>query len=102
MVDIGKAVQTQPANIQKKPGRTLDQLYAWIKTVYVAAGCAGGIMAGFKGADEILARLGVYRSSSGSCLYIKHLSDVDLEVLKELVGASVERMRRAYADQPTA
>jgi len=60
------------------------------------------IMAGFKGADEILARLGVYRSSSGSCLYIKRLSDVDLEVLKELVGASVEHMRRAYPDHPTS
>jgi hypothetical protein len=28
MVDIDKAVQTQLANIQKKTGRTLDQLYA--------------------------------------------------------------------------
>ena len=60
------------------------------------------IMAGFKGADETLARLGAHRSSSGSCLYIKRLSDIDLEVLEELVEASVERLRRAYPDQPTA
>lgn len=59
------------------------------------------IMSGFKGADEIIARLGAHRTSSGSCLYIKRLSDVDLEVLEELVGASVERMRRAYPEQPT-
>ncbi len=30
MVDIDKAVQTQLANIQKKTGKTLDQLYAWL------------------------------------------------------------------------
>ncbi len=30
MVDIDKAVQTQLSNIQKKTGKTLDQLYAWL------------------------------------------------------------------------
>lgn len=30
MVDIDKAVQTQLENIQKKTGRTLDELYAWL------------------------------------------------------------------------
>jgi len=30
MVDIDKAVQTQLANIQKKTGKTLNQLYAWL------------------------------------------------------------------------
>ena len=60
------------------------------------------VMAGFKGAEETLARLGKHRTSSGSCLYIKRLSDVDLEILRELVGTSVERMRRAYPDRSTA
>jgi len=30
MVDLDKAVQTQLTNIQKKTGKTLDQLYAWL------------------------------------------------------------------------
>lgn len=30
MVDIDKAVQTQLTNIQKKAGKTLDQLYSWL------------------------------------------------------------------------
>ena len=60
------------------------------------------IMSGFKGEDQTLARLGAHRSSSGSCLYLKRLSDVDLEVLEELVEASVEKMRSAYPEQPTA
>jgi hypothetical protein len=30
MVDIDKAVQTQLENIQKKTGKTLDELYAWL------------------------------------------------------------------------
>ncbi len=30
MVDVDKALQTQLANIQKKTGKTLDELYAWL------------------------------------------------------------------------
>jgi hypothetical protein len=57
------------------------------------------IMSGFKGQDETLARLGRHRFSSGSCLYVKRLSDVDLEILEELVKTSVEELRRAHPDQ---
>ncbi len=32
MVDIDKAVQTQLANIQKKTGKSLDQLNAWLRS----------------------------------------------------------------------
>jgi hypothetical protein len=56
------------------------------------------VMAGFKGADETLARLGKHRTSSGGCLYIKRLADIDLEVLEELVAASVQRLRRAHPE----
>jgi len=59
------------------------------------------VMAGFKGAEQTLARLGRHRTSKGSCLYLKRLADVDLEVLEELVTASVERVRRAYPGQPS-
>jgi hypothetical protein len=36
MVDIDKAVQTQLSNIQKKTGRSLEQLYAWLGSTGLA------------------------------------------------------------------
>jgi len=54
------------------------------------------IMAGFSGYDDLLARLGPHKTGK-SCLYVKRLADLDLEVLEELVAASVEHMRGAYA-----
>jgi hypothetical protein len=57
------------------------------------------VMAGFKGAEKILARLGKHKASSGGCLYLKRLADVDLEVLERLVGDSVARLRRAYPEE---
>lgn len=51
------------------------------------------IMAGFEQYDALMARLGKVKTGK-SCLYIKKLEDVDLEVLKELVRQSVEHMRR--------
>jgi hypothetical protein len=56
------------------------------------------VMAGFKGAEKVLTRLGKHRTSSGGCLYIKKLADIDLEVLEELVRDSVDRLRRAYPE----
>lgn len=49
------------------------------------------IMAGFKDYGEILKKLGKYKLSSGSCMYIKKLEDVNLELLRKLV-------RDAYKD----
>ena len=54
------------------------------------------VMAGFKGAEKTLAALGKHRASSGSCLYIKRLSDVDLAVLEKLVRGSVEHLKNTY------
>ncbi|MCC6412098.1 MAG: DUF1801 domain-containing protein [Saprospiraceae bacterium] len=45
---------------------------------------------GFTQHEELLAKLGKHKISGGSCLYIKRLSDVNLEVLTELVRASFE------------
>lgn len=36
MVDIDKAVQTQLSNIQKKTGKTLDELYGWLGSTGLA------------------------------------------------------------------
>ena len=56
------------------------------------------VMAGFKGAEEALARLGKHRASSGSCLYIRRLSDIDTGVLENLLRDSVEYLRRTYPE----
>ena len=50
------------------------------------------IMAGFDRYEELLAKLGKH-STGKSCLYIKRLSDVDRDVLRELVQASVAHMQ---------
>lgn len=60
------------------------------------------VMTGFKGSEETLSRLGPHRRSSGSCLYIKRLADIDPETLEELIRASVERLRRTYPTTPPA
>ena len=54
------------------------------------------VMAGFQGAEALLARLGRHKASSGSCLYIRRLADVDLAVLEELVRGSVEHLLATY------
>jgi hypothetical protein len=51
------------------------------------------IMPGFSRYEELMQRLGKH-STGKSCLYLKKLADVDMTVLRELVGASVEHMRR--------
>lgn len=50
------------------------------------------IMAGFTRYDGLLSRLGKYKCGK-SCLYVKKLEDIDLDVLRELVEASVAHMR---------
>ena len=53
------------------------------------------IMGGFERHDELMSRLGKHKTGK-SCLYINKLSDVDLDVLRELVAESVARMRREH------
>ncbi len=52
------------------------------------------IMAGFSRYEELLAKLGKYKTGK-SCLYVKKLADVNLEVLRELIRASVEHMAQS-------
>ena len=47
------------------------------------------IMDGFDKWDEYLARLGKHKTGK-SCLYIKRLEDVDIDVLKDMISKSVE------------
>ena len=54
------------------------------------------IMTGFEDHGDLMERLGKHRTGK-SCLYLNRLSDVDVEVLEELVRRSVEAMRARYA-----
>jgi hypothetical protein len=53
------------------------------------------IMAGFDRYEELMSRLGKCRTGK-SCLYVRRLADVDLEVLEELVRRSVAWLRERY------
>ena len=53
------------------------------------------VMDGFSGAKALLKRLGPH-SIGKSCLYIKRLEDVDLDVLQQLIDGSVAAMRKKY------
>lgn len=54
------------------------------------------VMAGFEEYDDLLARLGKH-STGKSCLYVKRLADIDLEVLREMLIRSVAYIRAKYA-----
>ena len=53
------------------------------------------IMSGFSKYDEIMSRLGKFKTGK-SCLYINKLEDIDLHVLEELIVASVNYMKTKY------
>ena len=51
---------------------------------------------GFKGAEALLGKLGKHTTGKG-CLYIKKLADVDVKVLKTLVGEASKAKRTGQA-----
>ena len=53
------------------------------------------IMPGFELVLELMKKLGKFKTGK-SCLYVKKASDIDLEVLGELIERSVEVMRERY------
>lgn len=53
------------------------------------------IMAGFDGCEALMARLGAFTTGK-SCLYVKKLADVDLDVLGQLIAASTAHLRQLY------
>jgi hypothetical protein len=52
-------------------------------------------MAGFDVQADLLAKLGKY-TTSVSCLYLKKLSDVNLDVLRAMVARNLQEMARLY------
>ena len=53
------------------------------------------IMKGFAGSEDLLARLGKHKTGGG-CLYVNRLSDIDLDVLRQLAAESVAGMRERH------
>ena len=51
------------------------------------------LMGGFNAHTDLLKKLGKHKTSVG-CLYIKKLSDVDVNVLKKLISESVKVMKK--------
>ena len=54
------------------------------------------IMSGVKNYKDLLDKLGKYKASSGSCIYVNKLEDINTEVLKELIATSVSDMKKMY------
>ena len=54
------------------------------------------IMSGFSEYKDLIKKIGKHKVSGGSCLYIKRLSDIDIDVLKELIKKSVAGMKKKY------
>ena len=54
------------------------------------------IMAGFDRHEALMSQLGKYKTGK-SCLYIKRLADIEVNVLKELIEESVKYMKARYA-----
>ncbi|MCA9741820.1 MAG: DUF1801 domain-containing protein [Deferribacteres bacterium] len=53
------------------------------------------IMAGFRRYDELLGKLGKFKTGK-SCLYVNKLEDIDLDVLRELIADSAEHIAKRY------
>lgn len=51
------------------------------------------LMSGFSGRDSLMSKLGKHTTGK-SCLYIKKLDDVNLDVLEALINQSVKQMNR--------
>jgi hypothetical protein len=53
-------------------------------------------MSGAKNYENLLSKLGKYKISSGSCIYINKIEDINLEILKKIISASVSDMKNKY------
>jgi hypothetical protein len=54
------------------------------------------IMSHVSNYKDLLSKLGKYKISTGSCIYINKIADINLDVLKELISTSVSDMKKTY------
>jgi len=57
------------------------------------------LMMGFEKHRELMEKLGKYKASKGSCLYIKRLDDVHVPTLKKLIKESIKQLREYQKSQ---
>ncbi|GGF23673.1 DUF1801 domain-containing protein [Flavobacterium limi] len=49
----------------------------------------------FENKEELLSKFGKHKAGKG-CIYIKNLNDIDLEILKIMISASVKEIQKLY------
>lgn len=54
------------------------------------------IMSGFEKYEELLSKLGKYKTGK-SCLYVKKLEDVNESVLRKLITSSIKTIKNRYS-----
>jgi hypothetical protein len=54
------------------------------------------IMSGALNYKDLLSKLGKYKISSGSCIYINKIEDINLDILREIISDSVADMKKKY------
>ena len=54
------------------------------------------IMSGVNNYKDLLDKLGKFKMSSGSCIYVNKLKDINLDILGEIISASVSDMKKLY------
>ncbi|MEM6829238.1 MAG: DUF1801 domain-containing protein [Bacteroidota bacterium] len=55
------------------------------------------ILAGFDGCEDLLNKIGKHKKSTG-CLYFKRLSDINIDILEDLVIRSVDTLKTRYSE----
>jgi hypothetical protein len=54
------------------------------------------IMSHVSNYKDLLSKLGKFKTSSGSCIYVNKIEDINLDVLKEIISTSVSDMKKTY------
>ena len=54
------------------------------------------ILSGVSNYKDLLGKLGKYKISSCSCIYVNKIEDINPDVLKEIISSSVSDMKKKY------
>ena len=54
------------------------------------------IMSHVSNYQDLMSKLGKFKISSGSCIYVNKIEDINLDVLKEIISTSVSDMKKTY------
>jgi hypothetical protein len=54
------------------------------------------IMSHVSNYKDLLNKLGKFKISTGSCIYVNKIEDINLDILKEIISTSVSDMKKTY------